>query len=106
VPTLTGVDVEARIRELVDRRRDELEQLVDAELDRALDRIVVERIGARNGHDDPASVKLCSNCHERPRAVGRTICARCKSRRDYHRQRERRTVASTVDQEPPRHVTG
>ena len=104
MPTLAGVEVEARIRELVDHHRPELEQIVDVELDCAFDAIVVERIAARNGHDrEPA--KLCSNCHERPRVAGRTICSACKGRRDWQRQRERRAeqhaVAATVD-DPPR----
>jgi hypothetical protein len=60
------VDVEARIAELVARHRDELVDLVDLELDRALDAIVAERIAARNGvarpvdaaHDETASEVL------------------------------------------------
>lgn len=44
-----AVDVEARIVELVEAHRAELEALVDAELDRALDRLVAERLVARNG---------------------------------------------------------
>jgi hypothetical protein len=107
VPALAGVDVEARVRELLDRHRPELEQLVDVELDRALDAIVVERIAARNGHrahvgDDV--VKLCSRCGAEPRLPGRTIGIRCKGRRDTARQRERRAelAAALADKEPPR----
>jgi hypothetical protein len=43
VPELAGAGLEARIAELVEAHRAELEQLVDQELDRAFDTIVVER---------------------------------------------------------------
>ena len=107
--------LEARIAELVEEHRADLESLVDQELDRALDAIVVERIAARNGHAvaTPAKVSRdgrvrepCSRCGERPRMAGRTICPRCKGRQNWQRQRERRVeqqaVAATVDNDPPR----
>jgi hypothetical protein len=122
VPTLAGV--ESRIRELVDRHRPELERIVDVELDRALDAIVVERIIARNGHvpdrrdhqdpdrQDGEPAKLCTRCHQAPALRGRRVCQHCKGSRDWQRQRERQAIAgtreiasATVDaEEPPRPV--
>jgi hypothetical protein len=129
VSTLAGVDVEARIRELVDRHRPELEELVDAELDRQLDVIVGERIAIRNGtepvvpgaevvngvdHFDPVPgpkvsngvrhfglgrEPLCAQCGQRPRLADRSVCRTCKTTRDREHRHEKRAIAS--DREPP-----
>jgi hypothetical protein len=112
VPGVVVVDVEARIRELVDRHRDELIDLVDLELTRQLDRLVAERIAARNGavhHDDAAitaghgtmpqpTAGLCVDCGTRAPAPGRHVCHRCRGRR----RRERRAQAAASAAEPPR----
>ena len=91
-----AVDVEARIAEFVEAHRDELVALVDAELDRALDRLVVERLAERNGarvtelESDaegtvraPEATPLCASCGERPTVAGR--------------RRERRALASAAE---------
>ncbi len=103
MPTTVDATLATRIAELVEQHRPDLEEIVDAELDRALDLIVAERIAARNGaRDISLATPLCSNCGERPRVAGRTICSRCKGRRESQRQRERRAVAATVDSDLPR----
>jgi hypothetical protein len=128
VSATVAVDVEARIVELVEAHRDELVALVDRELDRALEALVVERIEARNGAtigagldpngssgagepsndasssdaSDPngstAPTSLCESCGERPRVVGRRVCQRCRGRR----RRERRALAAAGDMDGPR----
>jgi hypothetical protein len=118
VPATVVVDVEARIAELVEAHRPELVALVDAELDRQLERLVVERLAARNGarateleqaangagaasSSRPGPITpaaTCSSCGERPAVVGRTICNRCRGRR----RRERQTLADASDADGPR----
>jgi hypothetical protein len=51
VPALADATLTFRIHELVEQHRPELEQLIDVELDRQLDRLVVERLDARNRLD-------------------------------------------------------
>ena len=51
---------------------------------------VVERIAARNGHDNVhKNVILCATCGERERAPGRTVCSRCKERERPHEKPRR-----------------
>jgi hypothetical protein len=143
VPALAGVDVAARIAELVEQHRPELEEIarelvdrtlveivdhtlveiVDQELAATLGRLAASTNGATsmnvvsaivetglqtsaNGVHAPA---LCASCGERPRLPARSVCGRCKNRRDVDRRREQRAPAEAApagdDQEPPRPVT-
>jgi transposase len=122
VPGAVAVDVEARIAELVEAYRPELEQLVDQALERELaalvEELVEERLAARNGDlrgaehvkpDAPATLsstataatKQCSGCGETKPAGAfekhRSKCRECR-RRDLARARERRESA---EQDPP-----
>ena len=92
-------DVEARIRELITRHRPELEEIVDAELERQLDALVVERIRIRNGNgaddrdrdrDHGHLDRLCDVCRAEPRLPGRSIGRSCRSKRDRERRARRR----------------
>jgi hypothetical protein len=103
------VDVEARIAELVEARRPELERLVaqavgaelarlvDAELERA-----VAWLANGSGATPTSTSAPCSECGERPRAPGRTVCQACRSRRDRTRAREHRSPAAGDDDGGPR----
>jgi excisionase family DNA binding protein len=102
VPGLVDVDVEARIRELVQSHRPELLELVDQALEHELARLVAERLAARNGngavtaHDQELElehghpVELCIRCGQRPRMRERRICRACRSAADLERRRRAR----------------
>lgn len=127
MPDPAVVELERRIAAAIDAHRPELERLVDVELDRALDRLVVERLAARNGADvadvlgpmgpgnerqarelmsptgdipanEAQAPESCSSCGERPAAAGRRVCHRCRGRR----RRERRALAGVDDADGPR----
>jgi hypothetical protein len=66
--------LEHRVAALVGEHQAELEELIDRELDAVLDRLIDERIRARNRKPSPA---LCTVCGERERAANRTVCTRC-----------------------------
>jgi hypothetical protein len=105
------------VKAAVDRHHRELAQLVDAELDRALDTLVAERIAARNGavrvqqhahdrrDDEPAGPRMCKDCRVRPASSGRTQCNSCRHRGERQRARERRHAATgpvlAPSEEPP-----
>jgi hypothetical protein len=58
--------LEHRVAALVGEHQAELEELIDRELDAVLDRLIDERIRARNRKPSPA---LCTVCGERERAA-------------------------------------
>jgi hypothetical protein len=112
--------IDERIRELVAARHDELAALVDQAVEAELERLVTERVQARNGNipgDVPGNslevrtkdlgngnipvdaAKVCTACSRTlPLAAfekGRRMCRSC--RREQHANRTR-----VADLEPPR----
>ena len=96
MPESAASTLEARIAELVDERRSELEQLVHDRVDRLLGELVDRQLEWRNGNRvsaiPPPSTELCSRCGAEPRLADRTICTRCKSRDDVAGQAGRASL--------------
>jgi hypothetical protein len=110
-----GVDLEARIAALIEARRPELEQLVDAALDRELEAMIMARItslngqadliapGANNSKADYVMVKVCTGACGRTLPLtafekGRGKCRECRRAE----QRARGHDHEQTDSEPPR----
>jgi hypothetical protein len=118
VPGPAAVDVEARIAELVERHRAELEQLVRRALDLLVGLELQRLIGTGANGATPASSSAtsrrrevpagepCSRCGAEPRLPGRTIGRAYKTADDVararRRKRERCAPAAADDVDGPR----
>jgi hypothetical protein len=117
VLTLEASDLHDRVRAAVEQYRDKLAELVNAEVDRVLQEIVVERIAAGNGTgphglvesgtasaaggdvgaapEDVSATKLCSRCRKTKPVDQfrrhRGVCRDC--RREEDRERRERHAA-------------
>ena len=129
-----GSAIDERVSELVHGHREELVELVRQALDAELGALVDQeldaalgRLAATTNGTAPAQVagvlaptgaipaneaqarELRADCGERPRLQARSVCQRCKNRRDLARRRERREARALAEaapagdaEEPPR----
>jgi hypothetical protein len=104
VPETAIAGVEARIAELVQAHRPEVERLVREQFDRLAAELVDLELARRgNGAvtgatptgSHPLPTQLCARCGQRPRSPGRTVCSRCRHARARERQ------VQPADLEPP-----
>jgi hypothetical protein len=84
-----NVAIDERVQAIVHARRDQLEEIVRAAVDRELQALVdaeLERRANGNGttgtliRSTPSRTRICSACGERPAARLRTVCEHCRQK--------------------------